>query len=306
MHLSNIKNRTHYLIKETFKNFFDDNAPKLSASLSFYTIFSLPPLLLIIIYLCGLLFGFRAIRGTIFEQINGVVGPDAAMQIQLAIRYIRHSQHSGLAAWVGIITLIIGATGMFAEMQSSINYIWGLKAKPQKNLIKFIKNKVSTIAMIVLMGGTLIAGLVLNFIMNIMGQQIAALLPVIAVVVVRVINIAVVFVNIAVLFTVIFRFLPDARVAWKDAFVGASCTALLFMIGKFGISIYLAHSNVASAYGVAGSLISLLLWIYYSSFILYFGAEFTRVFACTHGKKIVPLSYAVLIDKTVREINSHS
>jgi membrane protein len=306
MRIPKALNNIGHLVKEAFRNFFDDNATKLSASLSFYTIFSLPPLLLIIIYLCGLLFGFRAIRTTIFDQLNGAIGNDAAMQIQLAIKFILHSRHSGIAAWIGIITLIIGATGMFAEMQSSLNYIWGLKAKPQKNMVKFIQNKVWAIVMIVVMGVTLLAGLMLNFIMNILGQQIALLMPDIAVHVVHAANIAVVFINIAALFTIIFRFLPDARVAWKDAFVGASCTSLLFMIGKFGISTYLAHSNVASAYGVAGSLISLLLWIYYSAFILYFGAEFTRVYACTHGNKIVPLSYAVLIDKSVREIGSDS
>jgi len=302
MHVTKTQKNIHYLLNETFKNFSEDNAPKLSASLSYYTIFSLPPLLLVIIYLCGLLFGADAIRGTIFEQIKGFVGDSAAAQIQAIIINIKLSHHNVFAAIIGLGTLLIGATSMFAEIQSSINYIWGLRAKPQRGVMKFIKNRLMSFSMIGIMGATLTAGLVLNFIMNILEKQFVLILPLIAVHIVHALNIAVVFVNIAVLFMIVFRFLPDGKVAYKDSMVGASLTALLFMIGKFGISTYLAHSNVASAYGVAGSLISILLWVYYSALILYFGAEFTRVYALTYGKKIVPYEYAVLIDKSIREI----
>jgi membrane protein len=291
-----------YLLKESFKDFMDDNVPKLAASLSYFTIFSLPPLLIIIIYLCGIFFGEEAVRGEIFGQINGLVGNEAALQIQETIKNVHLSDNNGFAATIGIITLLLGASGVFAEIQDSINFIWGLKAKPKKGLVKFLKNRLMSFSMIGSMGFLLLVGLIINSIMDVMSKRLESYFPHITISLFYVLNLAVVFMIITLLFTVIFRTLPDGKVAYKDGIIGAATTALLFMAGKFAIGAYLGSSSVASTYGVAGSLIVILLWVYYSAIILYFGAEFTKVYALAFGKKIIPNNYAVYIKKEEVEI----
>jgi membrane protein len=291
-----------YLLKKSFNEFTNDNVPKLSASLSYFTIFSLPPLLIIIIYLCGLFFGAEAVRGEIFGQINVFVGNDAAMQIQEIIKNIKLSNNNELAATIGVITLLLGASGVFAEIQDSINFIWGLKAKPKKGFVKFLKNRLMSFSMIGSMGFLLLVGLIINSLMDLLSKRLENYFHHITVTFFYALNIAVVFIIITLLFTIIFRTLPDGKVAYKDAIIGAGFTALFFMVGKFAIGAYLGSSSVASTYGVAGSLIVILLWVYYSAIILYFGAEFTKVFAISYGKKIIPNNYAVYIKKDEIEI----
>ena len=302
MKSKNIGSKIWFLLKESFKEFSNDNVPKLSASLSYFTIFSLPPLLIIIIFLCGIFFGTEAVKGEIFGQINGLVGNEAALQIQEMIKNVKLSNSNAFAATIGVITLLIGASGVFAEMQDSINFIWGLKAKPKKGLIKFIKNRLMSFSMIGSMGFLLLVGLIINSVMDVMSKRLEGIFPHMTVTLFYVLNIVVVFIIIALLFTVIFRTLPDGRVAYKDAMTGASFTALLFILGKFAIGAYLGSSAIASTYGVAGSLIVILLWVYYSAIILYFGAEFTKVYAINYGNKIIPNNYAVYIDKEEIEI----
>jgi len=291
-----------YLLKETFNEFIDDSGMKLGAALSYYTIFSLPPLLIIIISVCGVFFGPDAIKGEIFGQINGLVGNDAALQIQNTIKNVHLSKNNVFATTIGVIMLLIGASGVFVEIQDSINYIWGLKAKPKRGFIKFLRNRLMSFSMIGSVGFLMMVGLIINAIMEVLNNRLLNIFPHFTVYVFYILNILVVFVIITLLFSVIFKSLPDGKVAWKDALIGAGFTALLFMIGKFAIGAYLGSSKIASIYGAAGSVILILVWVYYSAIILYFGAEFTKVYALTHGKKIIPKDYAVYIKKHVPDI----
>jgi membrane protein len=290
------------VIKGTFSEFIDDNCIKLSASLSYYTIFALPPLLIVIIALCGLFFGKEAVRGEIFWQINSFVGNDAATQIQEIIKNVKLKNDNVLAATVGVITLLIGATGIFGEIQSSINFIWGLKAKPNRGLAKFLKNRLMSFSMIGVMGFLLLVGLIINSLMDLLNKRLIAYFPNVTVYLFYVLNILLVFAIITALFTVIFRTLPDGRVSLRDTIIGAATTAVLFMLGKFAIGAYLGQSSLSTTYGAAGSIIVILLWVYYSAIILYLGAEFTKVYARLYGHRIIANDYAVKIVKDIHEV----
>lgn len=291
-----------YLLKETFSEFINDNGMKLGAALSYYTIFSLPPLLIIIISLSGFFFGAEAVRGEIFGQINGLVGTDAALQIQEIIKNVKLSHSSKFATAMGVGFLLVGASGVFAEIQDSINYIWGLKAKPKRGIVKFLVNRLMSFSMIGSVGFLLLVGLIVNSLMDVLSKQLAEYFPKDTVYLFYFLNILIVFFIITLLFTVIFKTLPDGKVVLRDCVIGASFTTFLFMIGKFGIGVYLSRSVIASWYGATGSVILILVWVYYSAIILYIGAEFTKVYAITHGKKIVPNAYAVQIVKEKIEI----
>jgi membrane protein len=286
-----------HLLMETFKEFDNDNAIKFSASLSYYTIFSLPPLLLIIIYLSGLFFGAEAVSGGIFGQIKGVVGNDAALQIQDLIKNVKLSDSNSFAASFGVIVLIIGASSVFSEIQGSINYIWGIKAKPKRGLIRYIFNRLISFSMIGSVGFLLLVSLIVNALIDILSKRLAIYFGENTVLLFYIVNLILVFGTITLLFIVIFKTLPDGKIALHDCTIGASLTAVLFMIGKFAIGAYLGQSTIASVYGAAGSVILILVWVYYSAIILYFGAEFTKVYAQIHGQKIIPNKYSVFIDK---------
>lgn len=290
------------LLKKTVSEFSDDNVMKLSAALSYYTIFSLPPLLIIIISLSGVFFGEDAVKGELFGQINGLVGNAAATQIQDTIKNVKLSDASTFATIFSLIILLFGASGVFAEIQDSINYIWGIKAKPKKGLIKFIKNRLMSFSMIGVVGFLLMVGLIINSVMDLMSNRLMAYFPEEFVYLIFAVNYLIVFIIISTLFTIIFRTLPDGRVALKDCLIGASFTAFLFMLGKFAIGFYLGSSSVGSVYGAAGSVVLILVWVYYSAIILYFGAEFTKVYAITHGKDIVPNQYTIKILKEEIEL----
>lgn len=285
------------LFKKTFSGFIDDNALKLSAALSYYTIFSLPPLLIIIISLSGVFFGADAVRGKIFGQINGLVGNSAALQIQETLKNIKLSGTNTWITVVGVIVLIIGASGVFAEIQDSINFIWGIKAKPKRGFVKFLYNRLMSFSMIVSVGFLLLVGLIVNSLMDVLNGRLALYFPRDSIIMFYVVNTLIVFVIITLLFCLIFKTLPDGKIALRDSIIGASFTAFLFMIGKFAIGFYLSKYNIASTYGAAGSIILIITWVYYSAIILYFGAEFTKVFALLHGHKIIPNSYSVQIQK---------
>jgi len=290
------------LLKRTFSEFIDDNVLKLSAALSYYTIFSLPPLLIIIITLSGVFFGQDAVRGELFGQINGLVGNAAATQIQEAIKNVKLSDSGTFATVFSLIILLFGASGVFAEIQDSINYIWGIKAKPKKGLMKFLKNRLMSFSMIGVVGFLLMVGLIVNSVMDLLSNRLLSYFPEEFVYLIFAINYLLVFVIITTLFTIIFRTLPDGKVVFRDCLIGASFTAFLFMLGKFAIGFYLGSSTVASVYGAAGSVILILVWVYYSAIILYFGAEFTKVYAITHGKDIIPNEYTVKILKEEIEL----
>ena len=288
--------KTYWLIlKQTFSDFMDDKVLKLSAALSYYTIFSIAPMLIVIITLCEVFLGKEAIEGSIYGQINTLVGNEAALQIQQMIKNAALSGDSTWATAVGIITLIIGATSVFGEIQDSINFIWQLKAKPKNGLLKIVINRLLSFSMVISLGFILLVSLALNGLIELFSNQLARLFPEVTVILLYVINLALTFGVIALLFGIIFKVLPDARVKWKHVIAGAITTAILFMIGKFAIGFYLGASKVGSAYGAAGSIVIILLWVYYSAIILYFGAEFTQVYVQFHGEQIRPNEYAVFV-----------
>ncbi len=292
------------LLKDSFSAFIDDNALKMSASLAYYTIFSLAPMLVIVIALCGVFFGREAVQGRVYGQIRGFVGNDAAIQVQEMLKSVEFSGQTPLATTVGIITLLIGATGVFTEMQDSLNTIWSVKAKPKRGWLKIIINRVLSFSILVSIGFLLLASLVVSALLNVFSDRLERLLADVAVVAFYVINNLVVIAVITALFAVIFKVLPDVRMRWKDALAGSVFTALLFMIGKFLINTYLSRSDMGSAYGAAGSIIVILVWIYYTSAILYFGAEFTKIYAHKFGKGIEPDEDAVRIVRSEVEKES--
>jgi membrane protein len=306
MQIKSVANKTGYLFKTTINEFIDDNGMKLSAALSYYTFFSLVPLLIIIISLFGFFFGEEAVRGGIYGQINGLVGKDAALQIQETIKNASLSNASTFVATVGIITLLVGASGVFAEIQDSLNFIWGIKAKPKRGLKRFIINRLVSFSMIGSVGFLLLVGLIINSLMDILSKELAAYFPHDILTLFYALNILIVFIIITLLFTLIFKTLPDGKVALLDSTIGASFTAVLFMLGKFAIGAYLGSSSIATVYGAAGSVILILVWVYYSAIILYFGAEFTKIYAYTHGKRIIPNEYSVLVKIQRFEIDENA
>ncbi len=277
--------------------FINDNAFKLSASLSYYTIFALGPLLIIIIALVGIFFGKDAVQGRLYQQINGIVGDAAALQIQDIIRNIQQSQTTTTGAVIGTVILIIGATGVFTEMQDSINYIWSVKAKPKKSWVKFLINRLLSFSLIVGMGFILLVSLIINAVLNLLSDKLVKLFSDYTVYLFYVINTAITLIVITCLFAVVFKLLPDAIISWKDALIGASVTTLLFLLGKFLIGFYLGRSKLDVTFGAAASIVVILSWVYYSASILYFGAEFTKAYALQAGSGIRPKDTAVFIIK---------
>jgi membrane protein len=298
--------RKYWLIlRQAFTEFNNDNGMKLSASLSYYTIFSLGPVLIIVIALAGIFFGREAVEGKIYYQINGLVGNQAALQIQEIIKNTQESQLGTSGAVIGIVILVIGATGVFAEIQDSINYIWSIRAKPKRGIVKLILNRVISFSLIISFGFILMVSLAIHAVVDLLYEKLAHYFEDVLLVIFQGLNYLILFAVISVLFSIIFRILPDATIRWKDAYVGAAFTAMLFMVGKFLIGFYLGRSNISETFGAAASIVILLVWVYYSSIILYFGAEFTKVYTMNLGKGIKPDDTAVFIIKQeVKEIHT--
>lgn len=281
------------VFKNAFSGFSDDKVTKLSGSLAYYTIFSMGPLLVVIISLCGLFLGREAVAGKIYNTLTGFVGADTASQLQEIIKNASLAGKSKVAAIIGGITLLIGATTVFGEIQDSINGIWGLKPKPKRGWLKMLQNRFLSFSVIVSLGFLLLVSLGVTSIIDGFSERLRAHFPDVTVIVFYVINIFITLAVTSLIFAVIFKVLPDAKIKWRDVATGAITTSILFMLGKLGISFYISKSNVGSTYGAAGSIVVLLLWIYYSSIILYFGAEFTKAYAINYGSEIHPNHYAV-------------
>jgi membrane protein len=286
------------ILKNTFSNFIADRGLKLSASLSYYTIFSLAPLLLLVISLAGFFFGEDAIKGKIFSEINGMLGNKAAAQIQEIIKNLELSGETNFALIIGIVTLIFAATTVFGEIQDSINIIWKLKVKPKRGWVKLIKDRLQSSSVILGLGFLMIVLLLVNGILVALNQWLIGYFPQITLVVFQILNVVLSFFVITILFGTIFRVLPDATISWKDVRAGAFFTACLFMLGRYLIGLYIETTNTGVVYGAAGSIIVILVWVYYTAAILYIGAEFTKAYAQHMGIKIVPASYAVFIEET--------
>ncbi|MVM33398.1 YihY family inner membrane protein [Spirosoma sp. HMF4905] len=279
----------------------DDRCLKLSASLAYYTIFSLAPLLVLVMALASIFLGEEAIRGQIFGQINGLVGNQAAKQIQDIIKQVGLSGKTNTALIVGIGTLLLGATSIFIEIQDSVNLIWRVKAKPKRGWLKLLKDRLLSSSLVVSLGFLLLVSLVVNGLLLALSNQLTRFLPGLGVYLISALNFAISTAVITVLFGVIFKVLPDAKIAWKDMRLGAIFTALLFMLGRYLFGLYIDTTATGSTYGAAGSLIIILTWIYYTAAILYFGAEFTQAYANQVGIKIEPADHAVYVEQTERE-----
>jgi len=296
---------TWKIVKQSFADFFSERVMKLSAALSYYTLFSLPGLLIIILWISDIFYGKAAVEGSVYGQIADFVGRDAALQIQETIRNATLSSDNKIATIVGLITLIIGATSVFGEIQDSINLIWRLKAKPRKGWLKLVVNRLLSFSIIITLGFLLLVSLIINGILDAFISRLTVAFPEAQVIALYIANVVLGFVITSFLFGLIFKVLPDAKIKWHNVRIGAFTTALLFMLGKFLIGYYLGHNRMTSAYGAAGSVIVILLWVYYSAIILYFGAVFTRVYAIHTGSYIYPDDYAVWI-KEVEVESEHS
>ena len=298
--------RFYNLLKSAFLEFNRDNAIKLSASLSYYTIFSLAPLLIIIISLSGVFFGRAAVEGKVYSQLKGLIGAGASLQIEDIIRNIQQSKHTVAGAVIGFTILLIGATGVFTEIQGSINYIWSIHTKPKKGWLKLLLNRLLSFSLVVALSFVLMVSLIVNAGMDLLSDNLKLYFAHVTVYLLYVMNMTLILVIITSLFTVIFKVLPDARIRWKDALTGAFFTALLFLLGKVLIGIYLGNSKIGLTYGASASVVIILTWVYYSSIILYFGAEFTKVYALRHGGGITPGPNAVyIIKREAKEITAN-
>ena len=289
------------ILKETLHGFIDNRALKFSASLSYYTIFSLAPLLLLMISLASVFFGREAIQGQVFGEINGLIGNQAAAQIQDIIKNMELSGKTNFAIIVGGITLLIGATTVFGEIQDSINIIWKVKAKPKRSWLKWLEDRLLSSSLIAGLGFLLIVSLMINGLLLALSEWLKNYFPDVTLIIFQIINVIISFGVITMLFGVIFKVLPDAKIAWKDVSAGAFFTACLFMLGRFLIGLYVDFTGTGSAYGAAGSLIVILVWVYYTAAILYFGAEFTKVYAEFMGARIEPADYAVYVEQYEKE-----
>ncbi|MGI8636158.1 MAG: YihY/virulence factor BrkB family protein [Segetibacter sp.] len=294
------------LVKDAFTGFLDDKVVKLSGALAYFTVFSIGPMLIVIIFFADLFYGREAVEGTIFGQIKGFVGATTAAQIQEIIRSAALSGKGPVTGIIGIITLLIGATTVFAEIQDTINTIWGLKPKPEKGWLKIVLDRLLSFSIVVSIGFLLLVSLVVTGLVEALSNHLINIFPHIALLLIYIFNLLITFGVVTLLFAIIFKVLPDAKIKWKDVITGAMVAAVLFMIGKFGITFYIGSSNVSTAYGTAGSFVILMLWVYYSSIILYFGAEFTKAYAATYGGLIKPNQYAVWVKQIEVEDESGS
>lgn len=284
---------TFKLLKEAFQEWQDDKASLLAAALAYYTVFSITPLLVIAIAIAGAVFGQDTARSEIIQQINGLVGEQGAQAIETALANANQPQLSNIASIISIVLLLVGASGVFAQLQQALNTVWDVKAKPNGGIWQFIHKRLLSFGMVLAIGFLLLVSLILSAILSGVGKLEINLLPGLTPLW-QLLNFAISFSLISLLFALIYKYLPDVKIRWKDVWVGAVITALLFTLGKFVIGLYLGRGSLGSAYGAAGSLIVFLAWVFYSAQILLFGAEFTQVYARKYGKKIRPDSHAEL------------
>lgn len=289
------------LLKETVKEWQDDKVSLWAAALAYYTVFSLAPLLLIAISIAGAVFGEEAARGELVTQIQGLIGPEGAAAVQAMIQNAHKPDSGGnIATIVGIVTLLFGASGVFGQLQDALNTIWEVKPKPGLGLKSFLLSRFLSFAMVLVIGFLLLVSLVLSAVLAGVGAFFGNLVPD-YVIVGQILNFVISFSVITVLIAAIYKFLPDVEVPWKDLWIGAAVTSLLFSIGKYLIGLYLGNSGVTSTYGAAGSIVVILLWVFYSAQIILFGAEFTQVYSKHRGSGLRPSKHAVPIRKVVEQ-----
>lgn len=285
---------TWVIFKAAGTNWMADRADQLGAALAFYSILSIAPLLIVAIAIAATVFGEDAARGELVSQIQEMVGTEGAQAVQSILQHAHRPGAGVLAMTLGVTTLLLGAGGVFAQLQSSLNRIWGVAPKPGRGIRGVVRDRLLSLAMVLGAGFLLLVSLAMSTVIAGMTQYLSAQLPGASVLWQRG-NDVVSFLLITLILALVYRYLPDAKVTWRDVLVGAPLTALLFTVGKLLIGLYLGRSALGSAYGAAGSFVVLIVWIYYSSQILFFGAELTRAYACRDGRKIVPKRGAILL-----------
>lgn len=270
------------LFRQTFKEFGEDKAPRLGAALAYYTIFSVAPLLLIAISIAGFVFGEEAAHDQIARQLSGVLGPETAKILDEMIEAAAKPKTGTIATIIGIVTLLFGASGVFMQLNDALDTIWNVERKKASGIIGFLKERFLSLAMVFGIGFLLLVTLIFDAGISAMGGYLDRRFPG-GEALLQTLQIVVSFGLVTVLFAAIFRFLPDIRPAWRDVWFGALLTSALFTIGKFALGIYLGKAAIGSSFGAAGSLVILLVWVYWSAQILFLGAEFTQVYARSHG-----------------------
>lgn len=285
------------LVKDTITEWNQDNVPLLAAALAYYTLFSLAPLLIIAIAIAGAVFGEEAARGDIVGQIQGLVGIEGAEAIEAMIENAQRPGSGGaIATIVSVAVLLFGASGVFGQLQTALNTIWEVKPQPGRGVKSFLQARFLSFAMVLVIGFLLLVSLVLSTVLAALGNFFTGFVGD-YIVLGNLLNFLLSFAVITVLFAAIYKFLPDAEVPWKNLWIGAAVTALLFNIGKFLLGLYLGNSSISSTYGAAGSLVVLLVWVFYSAQILLIGAEFTQVYSKSRGTPIRPSKHAVRVPK---------
>jgi membrane protein len=287
------------LFKDAGSQWLEHKAPRLGAALAYYTAFSLAPLLVIVIGIVGLVFGREAASGQIADQMESVVGKDGAKAIETMVANASEPTSGVVATLIGIVMLLVGALGLFGQLQDALNTVWEVQPKPGRGWRGFIRDRFLSFSMVLGTAFLLLMSLVVSAALaaldGMLGEWGATLLG-------QALHIGVSFFVFTLLFAMIYRFLPDAKISWRDVWFGAAFTTVLFVLGKFLIGLYLGKSGTASAYGAAGSLAALLIWLYYSSQIFLFGAELTQAFANRYGSHIVPKDNAIPVEDHDRAV----
>jgi len=279
------------LIVDSGKAWGKDRAHLYAAAISYYTVFSLAPLFLIAIAVAGLVFGQEAARGELMGQIQGLIGSQGAKMIQGAMAGVSKPAPNILATIIGAVVLLFGASGVFLQLQTSLNHMWGVEPKPSKGFWNVIRTRVLSFGIVIATGFLLLVSLIISAAVAALSGVLESLLTG-AAVITRILTLLISLGVIGGVFAAIFKLIPDAEISWRDAWIGGLVTSVLFNIGRFLIGLYLGQSTVASAYGAAASLVIILLWVYYSAMIMFFGAEFTKVYSERFGSHIRPAEYA--------------
>ncbi len=288
-------------LKETFTQWNNSSASNDSASLAYYAIFSIPGLLIIIIWIAGHFFGEEAIRGEISSQISGIMGPDAAKSIQDMIAGALIDKENIIMKIIGVGSLVFGSTTLFFQLQHSLNSLWEVKATPKKAFVKFLVDRANSLGLILIIGFLLMVTMLLSSLISILNDWITAYFGLETYILAQLINFSIGFLITMILFALMFKFFPDVRIRWKPVWNGAFLTAVLFTLGKFLLSLYFSKAQPTSAFGAAGTVILVMLWINYSCMLVFFGAEYTKVYAQRKGFRIIPSKHAQWSDAKLYE-----
>jgi membrane protein len=295
------------LLKQTFQEWLQDKVPQLGAALAYYTVFSLAPLVLVLLAIVGVIFRDdpAGAWNKITQQMSYFLDPSAVQVVQNIAQKASQPGKSTIATIIGVALAVFGASGVFGQLQDALNTIWGVKAKPAAGIWGFLRSRFLSFAMVAGVCFLLLVSLAIEALLKGFSHYVQSVLPggiVIALAVYLVFDFAVV----VLLFAMIFKFLPDVEIQWRDVWIGAVMTAIFFGLGKWLLGLYLGSGAAASAYGAASSLITLLLWVYYSSQILLFGAEFTQVYAAQAGRELKPSEYAIRVETSEIEVDQRN